>query len=777
MSSEETTSGPATTAAKSAATANKWIREINKVLSSKEYKEFTEQGDKIVKTYKNASSYSSGREKTSARVMYNILWANVQVMKPTLYARMPKVVVERRHKDMDPVARLASQICERATGFMISTQQDSYNYANKSAVEDRLLPGRGMVWLRYDADFESVQNPDTEEAEDIEDGDLEIEQIVKPNSEKVNVDYVPWRDYLESPSRTPYEVRWKARRSFLSKLKLKSRFGEEIAECCEASRSEAADSMSNDESKNYGTQAEVWEIWDKETRKVYFVCLEYTDACLDIVDDPLRLDDFFPCPYPLLATTTTDSQWPTADFNIYGRLAEELEYVTKRISAMAECIRLVGATASMFHNDVKNMLQLSDGQLWPIENWTSFVERSGLKGAIDWLPFDQCVAALGPLQAYQDKLLAQIWEITGIPDVVRGASDPQETAAAQQLKSHWVTIKVSEKQADVQRFVRETISKMAEIIFEEGLFSDETIYLMAGVQQMSPEDQAMAPQALQLLRSDRLRTFRVDIETDSTIAAEDDLNKGAWAEYFEVINQLMGSVQNVSQFRPELMAPMLEAAKAAVRTLRSGRAVEGAFDMAIQKIEDNDKAAAENPQPPPPDPAIIQAQAYAQDIQAKNQLKQLEMQNHAMEMQASQQVDMQKLQFQAQELQQKATEAQMRYDVDMQKIQLESAKVMNKKEMDQLMTQLDQFKAQFTAEAEKQRVEIEQYRVAMSAREELIEEARLKQQEMVDLMKASSSQESATPVINIHNGSGSKAITLQRAADGSLVGVAREMEG
>jgi len=141
MSSEETTSGPATTAAKSAATANKWIREINKVLSSKEYKEFTEQGDKIVKTYKNASSYSSGREKTSARVMYNILWANVQVMKPTLYARMPKVVVERRHKDMDPVARLASQICERATGFMISTQQDSYNYANKSSVEDRLLPG------------------------------------------------------------------------------------------------------------------------------------------------------------------------------------------------------------------------------------------------------------------------------------------------------------------------------------------------------------------------------------------------------------------------------------------------------------------------------------------------------------------------------------------------------------------------------------------------------------------------------------------------------------
>ncbi|HPC91665.1 MAG TPA: hypothetical protein PLJ74_05370 [Myxococcota bacterium] len=770
-----------TTEESASSTANKWIREIQKVLDSKERTSYIETGERIERIYRGAGNYgiTPTHERNLALAPYNILWSNTQVMKSALYARTPKPVVERRHRDMDPVGRLAALGGERAVSFMIGVQQDAFNYGVSSAVEDRLLPGCGMVWLRYDADFEIAElQEDDADAYESDDPDTELEseelpeKVVKPNSEKVLVDYVYWQDYLEAPARTPYEVRWKARRAFLSKAKFKERFGEEVLKCCGTAVKEARESNNDEESKNYGTQYEVWEIWDKETKKIYFICLDYKDSCLDIKDDPLHLDGFFPCPFPLLATTTTSSQWPTPDYRIYERLAEQYNDICMRETAMINCIRLVGATASIFNKDIKNMLTLADGQLWPIDNWVSFVERGGLKGAIDWMPFDQCIAALPALQEEKQLVLAQIWEITGIPDIVRGSSDPSETAAAQQLKSNWVNIKIAEKQGAVQRFCREIISKMAEIIFEEGLFSDETIALMAGVAQMSPDDQAMWPQALALLRNDRLRTFSVGIETDSTISTDEDANRAAVMQYVEAMSSLVGSLQNVSQFRPELMAPMIESAQLAARTFRAGRSTEGAWNMAMQKIEDNDKAAAENPQPPQPDPATIQAQAYAQDIQAKNELKQLEMQNHAMEMQATQQVDMQKLQFQAQELQQRATEAQMRYDVDVQKIQLESAKIMDKKEMDQLTAQLDQFKAQFTTEVERQRVEIEQYKVVLSEREKLIEEARLKQQETLDAIKMAgeSSKQSATPAIHIYNPGGSKEIVMQRGADGSLIG-------
>ena len=124
------------------------------------------------------------------------------------------------------------------------------------------------------------------------------------------------------------------------------------------------------------------------------------------------------------------------------------------------------------------------------------------------------------------------------------------------------------KQQDVQRFCREIIAKMAEIIFEPGFFSDETIRLMAGVDQMKPEEQELFYPALQLLRDDRLRTFRIDIETDSTIAQDEQQNLEAWAKYLEGLNVIFSSVANLRQFAPEMMKPAVETAIDAVRQLR-----------------------------------------------------------------------------------------------------------------------------------------------------------------------------------------------------------------
>lgn len=717
---------------KDAATAQRWIKRIKKVLQSKECKQFTKIGEKCVKIYKNHNYSSNTNLNPNRNTMFNVLWANIQVLQPTLYARMPRVVVTRRFKDNDPVGRLAATICERATQYMIDIQDDGFNYAVSSAVQDRLLPGRGMAWLRYDAEFDVIAQEPVEGSEDTDEAP-QTNKTVKPNSERVNVDFVYWQDYVEGPGRTQYEITWKARRAWLSKNDFKERFGEELLKCCESTSTKELDDYG--ESTDPPDHVEVYEIWDKETKKVYFICLDYLDSCLDIKDDPLRLDGFFPCPKPLLATTATDSQWPVADFAIYEQLAEELDYVTKRISAMVECIRLVGVTASQYSVDIKNMMRLSDGNLWGMDNYAAFAERGGLKGAIDWLPFDACVAALEPLIGYQDKLLSQIWEITGIPDIARGNSAPEETAAAQQQKGQWLSLRISQKQQDVQRFCREIVGKISEIIFEEGLFSDDTIALMCGAMQMKPEDQQLWPQALQLLRDDRLSTFRVDVETDSTIAVDESTEKEERMEYVTALNNLFSNIQSVTAVRPELMSPMLESAMFAIRAFRSGRSVEGAWDRAIQQIEEADKAAAENPQPPPPDPATIQAEAYAADIQAKNQLKQLEMQNHFQELQATQQVEMQKLQFQAQELQQKAQEAQMRYDVDMRKIQIEGAKVMDRKEMDQLAAQMDVFRAQFQAQLESQRLEIEKYKTILSEEEKRMEEQRLAAEQRLELGK------------------------------------------
>ena len=698
---------------------SRWLKEINLVKNSKSQQGFEKIGVDIVKKYRNANALQSYMTTTvpPARVMLNVLWSNVQIMKPTLYARMPKIVVERRFKDRDPIGRLACTVAERATSFMLSTQQDRFNLAIRSAVEDRLLCGRGQAWVRYDAEFEEAKDQNGEPLVDENGAPV---RTLKPNSEKVVVDYVYWQDYFESAARTQFEVRWKAKRVYMTRAQLVQKFGEQGNKVQLTYDSNGKKNKVNDEEAEFLKQAVVYEIEDNDGKQRIWISEGYKDAPLKVEQDVLKLQDFYSSPDPLLATTTTDSTYPTPDYKIYERLADEIDFVTKRISSMVDCIRFVGATASTFYAAVKDILSKDDGGLAPIDNWAQFVEKGGLRGVIDWIPFDNAIAAIQPLMQYRDDLLAKLDLITGIPDIVRGSSDPNETAAAQQRKSHWVTIKISEKQADVQRFCRQIIQKIAEIIFENGLFADETIALMCGVAQMAPDDQANYAAALQLLRDDRLRTFRVDIETDSTIATDEEEDKQTRMEYINAVSQLVAQIQNVSQFRPELLNPMIESVLFTVRAFRTGRPLEGAWEAAMQQIEDNDLEAKQNPPPPPPDYESQKLQLMSQDLQIKGQAEQFK-----------EWIDSQRLQLEGQS-------QQMQFDLDSQKIQIEGMKVQSKSQIDATEQQLKAFQQQFAQFVQTQTLELEKYKVVLDEKEKFLEEARLQQQERLDAKEKAS---------------------------------------
>lgn len=726
----------------------RWMKELSLVRESKPQRNFERIGEKINKIYSNASAVqsASAQDNSESRVMVNILWSNIQVMKPSLFCRIPKSVVERRFKDSDPVGRLSCTVAERSTSFMLSIQQDRFMYAVKAAVEDRLIPGRGQVWLRYTAEFqegdpEQVSGQDVLEAAPQEGSSdqqqLPVPEQVKLNTERVLIDSVHWLDYFHSAARNPFEIRWHCRRVYMSRSELIKRFGEEIGKAVEF----LADSpgmkkkkLSKDE-QQFLMQAEVFEIWDFANRQTIWISPGYTKGPLDIKDDTLHLAGFFPCPNPLLATTTTDSMYPTPDYKIYERLAEEVDYISKRISSMADCIRFVGATAAQFNKDIKDMLKLADGQLWPIEAWSAFAEKEGFKGIIDWMPFENAVAALQPLSEYKGQLLEQIDLIIGIPDIAKGQTDPNETADAQQRKSKWAVLKLQEKQQDVQRFCREIISKMAEIIFEPGLFADETIQLMCGFSQMSMEDQQNFPAALALLRDDRLRTFRVDIETDSTIAVDEDADQSSRMNYMKMIAELIGEVESVSQFRPELMQPILESALFATRAFRTGRPLESSWEKAAALIEKNDADKAANPQPPPPDPQLIRAQADAQAAQDRVQIESMKAQTEQMKnamAQQKQNFD----QFMAQREESRKTEKdQADYTIKQQAVQIEGLKVQTKSQIDQTAQALEAFKERFRQFAETQLIRVEQVKVASSVKEQALEESRAQRQQHIDALK------------------------------------------
>ena len=764
---------------KDTATVNRWLKEISTVQQNRRQQTFENIGQRILDKYRNKSDVDTvGTDRWQSNVMFNVLWSNVQVLEPALYSRMPKVVVERTFKDSDPIGRLASEIAERATSYNLMQQQDRFNYIMSGVVQDRLLPGRGISRLVYKAEFEKAWETPEEEAEINESGESdsneavenEIEQNnqavslldadgaqimeLKPFSETVEVCPVNWLDYLESLARNQFEVRWRAfriyktRAELLSDTQIDPAVAKKVRLGTDSTKTKRQSNYDNqDDASELSKQAAIWVIEEEDTKKAYWICEGYKEAPLKVLDNPNKLRNFWSSPLPLVATTTTESTYPTADYVIYQGLADELNYTAGRIKAIVNCIRLVGAHAASFNKEMQNITTLKDGSTWPIQNWGGFVEAKGFKGMLDWIPFDTCVAALPSLMEYQTSLKMQIDEITSMPDIVRGSSDPNDPVYTQQQKSHWTVIKLVKKQQDVQRYCRELISKMAQMIFEPGFFADETIWLMAGIAQMSPEKQQQAPEALALLRDDRLNTFRIDIETDSTIAIDEADAAARWQQYVAGMQASISAVTQITETNPEFITPVLEANLAYVRTLRTGRSVEGALEKAMEDWEVKIKEAQQNPQPPPPDPALIKAQTDQQKVQQDGQIEQMRMQMEGEKTQYDWQMEQQKMGFEqwykTQELQLNSQKNEGDIGVRHEKNMIDANQQLTRGQIDKMIADMDIFQAELrnkleeykiyaNTTLEKDRLEFDKQAKALEMQEKIMEEKRLANDQAIE---------------------------------------------
>lgn len=623
---------------------SKWLALIK--AHNKEFRAWRKTGDDIVKKYKNEAK-SSGDENYE-RVMFNILWSNVQTLKPAHFARMPKIVVERRIKSSDPISRLAATIAENLGHFNLSQWKDEHETAFNQALEDRLLPGRGLVWNRYVPEFEDVLD---------EVGNTVVDEEGSPVQQKVREkiigEYLFWKDFGHTPGRTWADIAnggaaWK--RQYLTKEECKERWPDYYKDLDYSCKPLGLEEK-NDKGEDIETgKAEIYEIWDSKDRQVIWLSESYEEAPLEIQDDPLHLQKFFPFSRPLYATLSTDSLIPTADYSVYRGLAEDLESITKRISALTEMVRLVGVHSAEISANLSAMFDKEDGELTPINSWQAFSEGGGFKGVLQWMPIKEVVEAISQLHQQREVIIAKIYEITGISDIIRGSTNPNETATAQQIKGQFANLRIAKSQGEVQRFLRDNIAIQIELMVEH--YDDQAIADMGGYDTFSEEDKQIFIQALQLLRNDKLRTFKIEIETDSTISVDEAQEKEDRREYLQSVGTYWQQAFQVAQIQPEFKKPMMEGALWAARSFRSGRQLEQVFERAIADMEAAEQAAKNQPpQPPPPDPKMVEAQNKAQLAQQQLQIDQFiaqkEIEIKQFLAQHKQNLDMQKIQMNA----------------------------------------------------------------------------------------------------------------------------------
>ena len=172
--------------------------------------------------------------------------------------------------------------------------------------------------------------------------------------------------------------------------------------------------------------------------------------------------------------------------------------------------------------------------------------------------------------------------------------------------------------------------------------------------------------ALKILRSDKLRGFKVDIETDATISADAEADKATAVELVQAVLQGLKGAGETLMMAPELVPAMGDLLLFAFRRFRIGRTIEASFEDAFDQI--GERIEASKNQPPPPSPEQVKAQAEMQKQQMETQRAQEE---HQMDMQAKQ-AD---LEIQRQKNAMEIEKLRAELEIDQQRLELEREKL------------------------------------------------------------------------------------------------------
>ena len=557
-------------------TVRHWRGELER--AERAQRDWMRRAEKVVERYRS-------EKRVDGRRRFNILWANTEILKPVIYSQTPAPDVRRRWLDDDPAGREAASILERALSYALD--DDAFDTAMEAARDDMLLPGRGVARIVYEPTIAKRPLQRAKAA----DGDGEIFLLdgrpVEPDGfdgetpyaeevadERVYCRHIFWKDYREQPARCWDEVGWIAFRHSLTRAELVERFGAAGREIPLEGAVRAYDGRDRaGAAPEDARRAVVWEIWDKASRR-RVVIADGFDRVVEEADDPLGLAGFFPMPEPLYAVKTSDSRIPIPEFTLYQDQVLELDELTTRKRHLIAALRARGVYAGVLGEIERLLTEGGENEMIPVKDWDQFRDKGGLAAAIEWLPIERIAQVIVSLNNHIAQLKGEIFEITGLSDIVRGSTHASETATAQRLKGSFGTMRMQPRQRPMQRFVRDILRLKAEVVAEH--FRPETLARMTG--------KPVPPAVVALLRDDRLRGFRIDIETESTIQPDAEAERRNAVEFLTASTQFFTGIAPLISAAPQSAPMSLEMFRTAARTFKPGRRLEEVINRTSEAL-------------------------------------------------------------------------------------------------------------------------------------------------------------------------------------------------
>lgn len=548
-------------------------------------KDWLDNGRKLYKRYKSEKDSVTRR---NAR-RFNILYSNTEVLRAALYGKAAKPDVRRRFGDMDPTARTAAEIVERSLIYCAETYD--VDKPIDAGVLDYLIPGRAVIRIEYEPVIKTrpVMDPVTAQPMTGEDGEPQTEEFIA--DQRLSEKYWFWEDFITGPARCWEDMPWIAFRHTMSRKELQDN---QFKDYATIPLNWQPDLTNRKDMPEDLKKAEVFEIWNKEDRERIWIVKGF-DKPLRTDEDPYGLEGFWPCPEPLVSYSGTDSYIPTPEFEAYSDQADDLDEITSRISRLTKALRRRGVYDQSV-KELKRLANAGDNEFIPVENYRALSEKGGLQAAFQSEDISLIARTITDLMTQKEQQVQAIYEIMGIADIMRGATDPGETLGAQQLKAQFGSSRIKRRQRAVQKWIRDLYKIKAEMIAEH--FEPQVLQEMTGTE--------VTPEVMQLLRSDKLRSYRIDIETDSTIFEDAEAEKKSRTEMVTGISKFMEIWGPIVQGQPIMIPIAFELLTFALQPFKIGKGVEDAIEQAKQQLT---AMAQQQAQQPKQDPEMVKAEA------------------------------------------------------------------------------------------------------------------------------------------------------------------------
>jgi hypothetical protein len=490
----------------------KWLARIKK--EQRVHEDFRDQASEAWAVYMD--------DQPGHKVYYPLFWGVAQIMIASCYSNKPVPDVRPRNSERNPQFKDAAQVMQRALEFYLDQGEFDENMGR--TVTDYIVAGLGVPRIKLDANIVEVEDEDPETGEPV------IVPII--TDQMVRIEHVPWSRFGWECTANWNHVDWVYFEHHMTALEFKRRWPDAtLPPTDDTCKQDEARHSNRSRDRNDNPLHIVYEIWDKRNREV-LVIAKGNDEPLEVNEDPLGLQDFFPVPPPPMLNQATEEAIPTPDYAYLEPLDREIQRLYKRSRALTEQIKSFSLhDASLV--EIEDLTQVNDGDSIPVSNMEArFGEGADLRKYILFAPIEERVAALAQVTQQMQLKRQHVDDLLGISDILRGGSNPQDGQETQKIKERWAGIRLRPKQLAVQRLVRDLFRMMAEVTVEH--------VTLDNLQRMTQID--ITPEVYDLLQNDLVREFAIDIETESTVARDEFAERRERTELLGAINQYVQTV-------------------------------------------------------------------------------------------------------------------------------------------------------------------------------------------------------------------------------------------